>query len=76
MVCTQIVDEIESLIESKQADHVNSLRFSYLVSQTTDLEVAQIDAFSACIESNAIADPKGVCIDIVTEFGEFVLFSN
>jgi len=55
---------------------VNSLRFSYLVSQTTDLEVAQIDAFSACIESDAVENPKAVCIDVVTEFGEFALFSN
>lgn len=39
VVCTQIVDEIETLVTENHADEVNSLRYSYLVSLSTDIEV-------------------------------------
>jgi len=68
-VCTQIVDEVEALISAADANEVNSLRYSYLVSQNSDLEVAQINSFSSCVESQARQDPKNLCIETVTEYG-------
>lgn len=40
MMCTQLVEEIETLLASGEGTEVNSLRYSYLDSQNTDLEVA------------------------------------
>ena len=68
-MCTQIVDEVEALIAAADATEVNSLRYSYLVSQNSDLEVAQMNAFSSCVESQARQYPKTLCIDTVTEYG-------
>lgn len=57
-------------------DASSSLRFSYLVSQNTDLEVAEMRAFSNCIEADALEDPQTLCVNTITEYGQFALFSN
>lgn len=59
-----------------QATEENALRFSYLVSQDTDLEVAQMNAFSGCQEVDASADPQTCCVETITEYGQFALWSD
>jgi len=76
IACTQIVDEVEALLANNDANQVNSLRYSYLVSQNSDLEVAEMRAFAGCVETEAEADPKTLCIETITEYGQFALFSN
>lgn len=69
IVCTQIVDEVEALLATNDANEINSLRYSYLVSQNSDLEVAEMRAFAGCVETEAAADPKTLCIETITEYG-------
>lgn len=35
-----------------------------------------MDAFAKCVESEAEADPKALCVSTVTEYGQFAMFSN
>ena len=76
VMCTQLVTEIETLVAEENNDELDALRYSYIVSQNTDLQVSQMDAFAKCVESEAEADPKALCVSTVTEYGQFAMFSN
>ena len=52
------------------------LRYSYLVSLHVDLETQQTDTYAACIEQEAITNPRRTCIEIMTTPGYFDLYSN
>lgn len=53
----------------------NATRYSYLVNQQVDIETQQIDSFSGCVMQRAEADPSQACIDIVSQPGNFDLYS-
>lgn len=76
VMCTQLVDLIETLISQNNTDQIDSLRYSYMLSQNSDLQVAQTNDFGKCVESEAETDPKALCISTITEYGQFALFSN
>lgn len=65
-MCAQLVSLIETLIGQNDTDELDSLRYSYLLSQNSDLEVAQMNDFEKCIESEAEADLKALCVSTVT----------
>lgn len=74
-MCQELVTEINTLIGMGEGSHANSLRYSYLVSQTVDIQTQETDSFSTCIEKDALVDPGTVCTGLISQPGMFELYS-
>lgn len=75
-MCQEIVKELNKLIELDEATEANALRYSYLLSQTVDIETQQVDAYSTCTEGEARADPMSVCTTAISAPGAFELYTQ
>ena len=66
-MCAEFVKEINELLEMQKSSLPNAVRYSYLVSQQVDLQTELINTYSSCIVSEAEANPRQTCINIMVQ---------